>query len=83
MPAQEDPELDLRVKLKTRTVLLVLVEIALTIPVIMMLWWVFGYMGGVSWSSTTKYKFNWHPIAMIIGMFFLFGNGENICDSLP
>ena len=75
MPEQE-PELDLSVKLKTRTVLLVLVEIVLTIPVIMILWWVFGYMGGVDWSSSNKYKFNWHPIAMIIGMFFLFGNGR-------
>ena len=59
-----------------KAVLFILFEVVMVIPVLLMCWWVFGYLGGLDWSSENKYKFNWHPLAMIIGMFLLFGNGN-------
>lgn len=51
--------------------------VGLTI-VILTIVWVFGYLGGLSWSSTPKTQFNWHPLLNIIGMIYLFGNCEHI-----
>lgn len=35
---------------------------------------VFRYMGGVAWNSNLSLKFHWHPILMVFGMIFLYGN---------
>ena len=51
-------------------------EVVLLLPVLLMCWWVFGYLGGLDWSSENKYKFNWHPLAMIIAFMLLLGNGN-------
>lgn len=37
---------------------------------------IFRYQGGVAWNSNLGLKFHWHPILMIIGMIFLYGNCE-------
>lgn len=38
-------------------------------------WWVVEYLG-VVWDSTNIKFYNWHPICMVVGMVFLFGNCE-------
>lgn len=37
---------------------------------------VFRYMGGVAWNSNLSLKFHWHPILMVTGLVFLYGNCE-------
>lgn len=64
---------------------IILQLIGLTI-IILMASWVFGYLGGLSWSSTPSIQFNWHPLLMSIGMIYLYGNcksSENLrrCSS--
>lgn len=44
--------------------------------VILILSIVFRYMGGVAWNSNLGLKFHWHPILMVIGLIFLYGNCE-------
>ena len=47
--------------------LLVLFEAAMFLPLILELWWTFGYLHGVGWNSDSPLKFNWHPLAMLTG----------------
>lgn len=44
--------------------------------IILMLSWIFIYLGGLSWSSTPGIQFNWHPLLMTIGMIYLYGNSK-------
>lgn len=59
---------------KSRGVLLIQFEVVVLLPVLLAGWWVFGYLGGLDWSSENSYKFNWHPLAMIIAFILLLGN---------
>jgi cytochrome b-561 len=36
--------------------------------------WIAKYLGGFGWSDPNL-RFNWHPLCMILGMVFLYGNG--------
>lgn len=56
-----------------RLLYLILQTIGCTL-IILMLVWVFGYAGGLSWSATPNVQFNWHPLLMTIGMVYLYGN---------
>jgi len=38
--------------------------------------WTSYYRNGFSWRSNPKLEFNWHPFLMIIGLVYLYGNGE-------
>ena len=38
---------------------------------------VFGDLGGVAWTMHPKLEFNWHPLLMVFGMIFLYGNCKN------
>lgn len=37
---------------------------------------IFRYQGGVAWNSDVGLKFHWHPILMVLGLIFLYGNCE-------
>ena len=37
--------------------------------------WISKYLGGVGWSSATII-FNYHPLFMVLGMIFLYGDGK-------
>ncbi|XP_055316726.1 transmembrane ascorbate-dependent reductase CYB561 [Sitodiplosis mosellana] len=56
-----------------RVLYLVLQLIGCTL-LILMLCWVFVYLGGLSWSSQPRIQFNWHPLLMTLGMVYLYGN---------
>uniref|UniRef100_A0A1L8E017 Putative cytochrome b n=1 Tax=Nyssomyia neivai TaxID=330878 RepID=A0A1L8E017_9DIPT len=36
--------------------------------------WIGGHLGGLAWQSNPAVQFNWHPLLMILGMVFLYGN---------
>lgn len=55
-------------------VLYLLVQLIGCTLLILMLCWVFIYLGGLSWSSTPSIQFNWHPLLMTLGMIYLYGN---------
>ncbi len=41
--------------------------------------WMGHYRGGFGWSAEEADKqFNWHPILMVMGMIYLYGNGEKL-----
>ena len=37
--------------------------------------WISKYLGGVGWSSA-NIIFNYHPLFMVLGMIFLYGDGK-------
>ena len=45
------------------------------VSVILTVIWLNAYLGGFSWSDESK-VFNYHPLFMLMGMVFLYGNGE-------
>lgn len=34
------------------------------------------YREGFAWSSDASKQFNWHPLLMVLGLIYLYGNGE-------
>jgi len=40
--------------------------------------WMSYYRDGFSWRSDPKLEFNWHPLLMIIGLVYLYGNGKHL-----
>jgi len=54
------------------------------IAMIMMLNWTYSYRGGFAWGAEDPgHAFNWHPLLMVIGMVFLYGNGALVYRVLP
>lgn len=54
--------------------LLVLIfELLCLLAIVLITYWGQEYMGGYGWDGTGK-MFNWHPVAMVIGMIVLYGN---------
>lgn len=37
--------------------------------------WMGHYQGGFAWSSDPGLQFNWHPLLMMLGLVYLYGNG--------
>lgn len=63
-----------RQNLATFRLLYMILQIIGAFIIVLMLCWIFVYRDGVSWSSTPKIQFNWHPLLMTIGMIILYGN---------
>ena len=40
---------------------------------ILVIVWTSHYIGGFAWDGSSK-EFNWHPLLMVIGLIFLYGN---------
>ena len=36
--------------------------------------WVGGHLGGFAWRSNPAIEFNLHPVLMVIGLVYLYGN---------
>lgn len=62
------------VRLEVFNLIYLLLQLIGATLVILMASWVFGYLGGLSWSSTPNIQFNWHPLLMTIGMIYMYGN---------
>ena len=48
------------------------------LSVILVAVWMGHFAGGFSWSDNS-HQFNYHPLFMIIGMVFLYGEGNLLC----
>jgi len=68
---------------QNKTALFILYELVLIVPLILILWWIYEYLGGFDWSSDNSYKFNWHPVGMVTGFLFFFGNAIVAYRLLP
>lgn len=44
--------------------------------------WCGSYLGGFEWSTNPKLEFNYHPLFMVIGMVFCYGEGMHAFFSL-
>merc|ERR1712154_1552 len=61
-----------------------LVEVIGLLAVIMTIYWVNQFKGGVVWGFTDMgIAFNWHPILMTLSLIFLYGNGALIYRVIP
>ncbi|EZA54976.1 cytochrome b561 isoform X2 [Ooceraea biroi] len=56
------------------TLLLSLTEACGAILIILVAVWTGYYRNGFSWRSNPQLEFNWHPLLMIIGLVFVYGN---------
>ena len=39
--------------------------------------WTDKYLGGFAWDGSSK-MFNWHPLLMVMGFVYFYGNGESM-----
>lgn len=62
------------VRLEIFNLIYIIIQLIGVTIIILMASWVFGYLGGLSWSATPNIQFNWHPLLMSIGMIYLYGN---------
>lgn len=49
-------------------------EIVGTLAVILTVAWVGHFRNGFAWQSIPSLQFNWHPVLMVIGMIYIYGN---------
>ncbi|CAH1238261.1 CYB561 [Branchiostoma lanceolatum] len=55
-------------------VLLGVVEALGVAAIAMVCYWTAHYRGGFAWDGSGQ-QFNWHPVLMVVGLVFLYGNG--------
>ena len=56
-------------------VLLAVTEVVGILAVVLVIIWMSHFRGGFAWDGSGK-EFNYHPIFMVVGMVFLYGNGR-------
>ena len=49
------------------------------ICIILVCIWTDKYMGGFAWDGSGK-MFNWHPVCMVAGFIYFYGNGKGLSD---
>ncbi|CAH1238262.1 CYB561 [Branchiostoma lanceolatum] len=63
-------------------VLLGVVEALGVAAIAMVCYWTAHYRGGFAWDGSGQ-QFNWHPVLMVVGLVFLYGNGIIIYRFVP
>ena len=58
------------------TWLVVVAQVFGALAVVLVAVWMGHFQGGFAWQSDPDHQFNLHPLFMIIGMVFLYADGE-------
>ena len=61
---------------KSHRIIAVCLQTSALIAVILVGVWMGNYRGGFAWHDDPVKQFNYHPLFMILGMIFLYGNGK-------
>lgn len=61
--------------------LVILAQVVGVIAVLLMGIWMGNFQGGFGWGYKNEHKFNYHPMFMVTGLIFIYGDGKISCHA--